>query len=65
MIHLGLSPRLVMERLGHSTIATTMDIYGHIFPEAEREAARLLDQMFDAAVSWSGVQRGVRAAAAG
>jgi integrase len=50
LIHLGLAPRLVMERLGHSTIATTMDIYGHIYPEAEREAARLLDHMFDTAV---------------
>lgn len=46
LINLGVQPRLIMDRLGHSTIATTMDIYGHIFPAAGREAADRLDQMF-------------------
>ncbi|MCV9997359.1 site-specific integrase [Pararhizobium sp. YC-54] len=29
---LGLPPKLVQERMGHSTIAMTMDTYGHLFP---------------------------------
>jgi integrase len=29
---LGLPPKAVQDRLGHSTIAMTMDTYGHIFP---------------------------------
>lgn len=29
---LGLPPKLVQERMGHSTIAMTMDRYGHLFP---------------------------------
>jgi len=29
---LGLPPKVVQERMGHSTIAMTMDTYGHLFP---------------------------------
>ncbi|TPW27799.1 site-specific integrase [Martelella alba] len=29
---LGLPPKLVQERMGHSTIGMTMDVYGHLFP---------------------------------
>jgi hypothetical protein len=32
-------PKVVQERLGHSTIALTMDTYGHIVPTFHREAA--------------------------
>jgi integrase len=28
----GLSPKVVQERMGHSTIGMTMDTYGHLFP---------------------------------
>ena len=30
---------VVMELLGHSTIALTMNTYSHVIPELEREAA--------------------------
>lgn len=40
---LGLPPKVVQERLGHSSIMMTMDVYGHLFPRgddaAELEAA--------------------------
>jgi integrase len=29
---LGLTPKMVQERMGHSTIALTMDLYSHLFP---------------------------------
>ena len=29
---LELPPRVVQERLGHSTIAMPLDVYGHLFP---------------------------------
>ena len=29
---LGLPPKVVQERLGHSSITMTMDTYGHLFP---------------------------------
>jgi integrase len=30
---LGLPPKIVQDRLGHSTLAMTMDVYGHLFPQ--------------------------------
>ncbi|MGF7163153.1 integrase [Rhodoligotrophos appendicifer] len=39
---LGLSAKVVQERLGHSSIVMTMDVYGHLFPsddEGEEMAA--------------------------
>lgn len=35
--------RVVMEILGHSQISVTMDIYAHVMPAAERQAADLVD----------------------
>jgi integrase len=32
---LGLPPKVVQERLGHSTIAMTLDVYGHLFPRGD------------------------------
>lgn len=32
---LGLPPKVVQERLGHSTIAMTLDTYGHLFPRGD------------------------------
>lgn len=37
---LGLTPKMVQERMGHSTIAMTMDTYGHLFPK-ENDADEL------------------------
>ncbi len=41
----GTSPRMIMEILGHSQIATTMDIYSHIMPAMREEAARQMDDL--------------------
>jgi integrase len=35
-----------MEIMGHSQINETMNAYGHILPETQRAAARLLDQLY-------------------
>lgn len=32
---LGLPPKVVQERLGHSSIMMTMDVYGHLFPRGD------------------------------
>ena len=32
---LELPVKIVQERLGHSTVAMTLDIYGHLFPRAD------------------------------
>jgi integrase len=36
---LGIHPKIVSERLGHSTIAFTLDIYSHATPHMQSEAA--------------------------
>lgn len=35
-------PHVVQERLGHSNIGTTMNIYAHVIPAQQKEAARLM-----------------------
>lgn len=39
----NVNPKVVQERLGHSRIATTMDIYSHTSPELQRQAADQID----------------------
>jgi len=41
----GVSPRVVMEILGHSQISLTMNTYSHVVPELGREAARRMDAL--------------------
>lgn len=35
----GIHPKIVSERLGHSTIALTLDVYSHALPTMQQEAA--------------------------
>jgi integrase len=35
---LELSPKVVQERMGHSSITMTMDVYGHVFPRGDDSA---------------------------
>jgi integrase len=44
----GVSPRVVMEALGHSQISLTMDTYAHVMPAALQDAARVLEDAFAA-----------------
>ena len=46
LISQGVHPRTVMEILGHSQIAITMNLYGHILPELHDEAADKMDALF-------------------
>jgi len=43
MLKAGIHPRIVQERLGHSTIAITLDTYSHIFPGLQEAAAKKFD----------------------
>jgi integrase len=42
----GVSPRMVMDILGHSQIAVTMNTYGHVIPAMQQEAAEHMDAAF-------------------
>ncbi len=35
----------VSKRLGHAKPSTTLDIYGHLYPESQEEAARIMDEI--------------------
>ncbi len=43
MLEAGIHPKVVSERLGHSTIAITLDTYSHVLPHMQAEAAETLD----------------------
>ncbi|MRG28787.1 tyrosine-type recombinase/integrase [Laceyella tengchongensis] len=43
LLQQGEHPKVVSERLGHSTIAITMDIYSHVMPNMQKEAAKKFD----------------------
>jgi len=45
LLKAGVHPRVVQERLGHSSIATTLDIYSHTVPGLQKAAAKRLDAL--------------------
>jgi|SRR5271157_1018845 len=44
----GVHPRYIMELLGHSSFSLTMNTYGHILEEMQKETARQADAVFGA-----------------
>jgi integrase len=45
MMAMGVNPKVVQERLGHSRIETTLGTYSHVSPGLQKQAARQLDQL--------------------
>lgn len=39
----GVPVKVVSERLGHSSIAITLQVYGHVLPHMQSQAAELMD----------------------
>ena len=48
LLKAGTHPRIVQERLGHSSITTTLDIYSHTVPGLQKAAAERLDALLPA-----------------
>lgn len=44
LLELGIHPKIVSERLGHSTINITLDTYSHVMPNMQRDAVQQLDE---------------------
>ena len=42
----GVHPKVAQERLGHSTIGMTLDVYSHVLPDMQRDAADKLEALF-------------------
>jgi len=51
MLKQGIHPKIVQERLGHSTIAMTLDTYSHVVPGLQEAAAQRFDDLVKATVS--------------
>jgi len=47
-------PKIVSDRLGHATIAITLDTYSHVLPGMQDEVARAVDEAFRDMVSDDG-----------
>jgi integrase len=46
-LRVGVHPKVVSERLGHSTVALTLDVYSHVVPTLQREAADAIAALVD------------------
>lgn len=56
LIAQGVHPRVVMEILGHSQIGITMDTYGHVLPETQRDAVDGITELLGPSVGELPVQ---------
>ena len=46
----GVPMKVVQESLGHATISVTADVYGHLLPELQKDAAKRMDRALRGAV---------------
>ena len=44
LINMGISPKLIQERLGHKSISTTLDVYSHFYKDRQ---ADIIDALQD------------------
>jgi integrase len=56
MIAAGLNAKALSTSMGHSSIEITFDLYGHLFPGNEDEAAGLLDDLVRHTLRHTGAQ---------
>ena len=45
LLEAGVNPKVVSERLGHSSVAFTLDTYGHVMSGMQEDAAERLDRL--------------------
>lgn len=43
LINQGVAPLIIKERVGHTDIKTTLNIYGHLYPNEQRKVAEMLN----------------------
>jgi integrase len=41
----GVHPKVVSERLGHTTVSTSLDVYSHAIPAMQHEAATAITEL--------------------
>ena len=45
MLQAGIHPKIVSERLGHASVAITLDTYSHVLPGLQASAAAAIDAL--------------------
>ena len=51
LLDAGVNPKVVSERLGHASVAFTLDTYGHVLPHQQDEATAAFEQLCDYSVT--------------
>lgn len=51
LLRAGVHPKIVSERLGHSSVGITLDTYSHVLPGMQQDAVRLIDIALEAAIN--------------
>ena len=54
----GVHPKIAQERLGHATIAITLDLYSHVLPGMQEDAATRVDAVLRAALDKQRTKKG-------
>jgi integrase len=44
----GIHPKIVSERLGHSRVSITLDLYSHVTPTMQRQAVEAMETLLRA-----------------
>ena len=60
LINLGCAPLLISERLGHEKVQTTLELYGHLYPDVHGNVAQQLQDSAAADLSpaaWQNAQK--------
>lgn len=45
LINMGVQPITISNRLGHEKVTTTMNVYGHLYPNTQKELAEKLNEL--------------------
>jgi len=53
LLSAGVHPKIAQERLGHSTVGITLDLYSHVLPGMQEDAAGKVDSAIRAAIDAS------------
>lgn len=48
LVKMGVQPKEISSRLGHSNIGITMDLYSHLYEETDRKVANMFDELIKA-----------------
>jgi integrase len=49
MLSAGVHPKVASERLGHSKVGITLDLYSHVLPGMQEDAAARVDEAYQIA----------------